>query len=260
MATETTSHSVRGLTVDRRIDDLRRQLQALGPFLVSSQPPSDQELDMFDAATERLIQESLGEASALLEAYAYAQVGEAAGLVNVPDEAPEGGATTQDPVRAGVNQRKRVIESCIAELEANRAAAAARLGPQVDAVIGPQVAHHMTPEPRSVHLGVTLREAGRRMVEWSVGSLLVTDERAYVGMVTDADLAREVVARGVDPAMTTVAACMRPPLTIESDRSILEAVRLMKDGHTRHLAVVDRGEIVGVISVSNILRYYSGVV
>ena len=51
-----------------------------------------------------------------------------------------------------------------------------------------------------------------------------------------------------------------PVVAIAGDRPIIEAVRLMKDQATRHLAVTQDGQIIGVISVSNILRYYSGVV
>jgi CBS domain-containing protein len=54
---------------------------------------------------------------------------------------------------------------------------------------------------------------------------------------------------------------MREPLvTIETSDSIVEAVRLMKEKGTRHLAVTESERIVGIVSVSDILRYYSGVV
>ena len=49
-------------------------------------------------------------------------------------------------------------------------------------------------------------------------------------------------------------------VAIEGDRPIIDAVRMMKEQATRHLAVTQDGAIIGVISVSNILRYYSGVV
>ncbi|HSN05450.1 MAG TPA: CBS domain-containing protein, partial [Nitrospira sp.] len=73
--------------------------------------------------------------------------------------------------------------------------------------------------------------------------------------------AREVVANGLDPGATSVKNCMRAPvIAIEGHRPIIEAVRAMKDQATRHLAVTQDGQIIGVISVSNVLRYYSGVV
>jgi CBS domain-containing protein len=107
----------------------------------------------------------------------------------------------------------------------------------------------------------TLREAGRVMQKWKTGSLLVTDSQTYVGCITDSALARDVVANGLDANTTSVQACVRKPLVaIRGDRPLIEAVRLMKEQATRHLAVAQDDEIIGVISVSNILRYYSGVV
>jgi len=54
---------------------------------------------------------------------------------------------------------------------------------------------------------------------------------------------------------------MREPLvTIETSDSIVEAVRTMKDKGTRHLAVTESGRVVGVVSVSDVIRYYSGIV
>ncbi|MBI4401225.1 MAG: CBS domain-containing protein [Nitrospirae bacterium] len=259
MRKRTTTRPTRRLSLDRNIERLRQQLDRLAPFLSKGKGRAASTLDEFDLETERLIREVLGETSEFVEAYEYAQLGEAASLVNVPEEAQEGGV--KDTEHESLHLRRRVLESCIAELEARRAAVAKkpRKGPHL--VIGPQVTDYMTPEIRSVDMNATLKEAGRLMQEWKVGSLLVTDGGEYVGVITDTDLARDVVARGLDSSTTTVKACMRqPPITIEGDQPIIEAVRLMKDKATRHLAVTEQGEIIGVISVSNILRYYSGVV
>lgn len=99
------------------------------------------------------------------------------------------------------------------------------------------------------------------MQKWKLGSLLLTDDRSYVGFITDSILAREVVANGLNPNTTSVKTCMRQPIVaIEGNRPLIDAVRMMKDQATRHLAVTQDSQIIGVISVSNILRYYSGVV
>jgi signal-transduction protein with cAMP-binding, CBS, and nucleotidyltransferase domain len=208
--------------------------------------------------TERLIEDLLGQASDLLHAYEYAELGEAAGLVNMTDEAPEG--TGMDSQRQSLLQRGRVLESCVAELEARRSAEPkkAKIGPTLT---GPQVAEHMSLEIRNVSQDTSLREAGQQMQQWKLGSLLVTDRQSYVGYITDSILAREVVAKGLDPNTTVVKTCMRTPVVaIEGDRPIIDAVRMMKEQATRHLAVTQDGAIIGVISVSNVLRYYSGVV
>ena len=249
----------RRLAFDRNIERLREQLGGLAPFFGKGRAKPSISLEDYDLETERMISEMLGDTSELLDAYAYAQLGEAAGLVNLTDEAPEGGG--QDSGQQSLLQRHRVLESCIAELEARRAAVAKKQELGAHLLVGPHVAEHMAPEIRSVQADATLKEASQRMQEWKIGSLLVTDDRFYVGVLTDTDLAREVVARGLDPNTTQVKTCMRkPPITIESDQPIIQAVRLMKEQATRHLAVTEHGQIIGVLSVSNILRYYSGVV
>lgn len=243
-------------SLDRSIERVRKQLADLAPFLGQGKPMRS--LDEFDLETERLIGELLGQTSDLLHAYEYAELGEASGLVNMPDEAPED--TGLDSRRQSLLQRNRVLESCVSELEARRSVAPkkARIG---RTLIGPQIAEHMSTEIRSVSQDASLREAGQLMQQWKTGSLLVTHGQSYVGVVTDSALAREVVANGLDPGTASVKLCMRTPvIAIEGTRPIIEAVRMMKEQATRHLAVTQDGQIIGVISVSNILRYYSGVV
>ena len=255
MAARTTPSKPR-VSLDRTIERMRKQLAEFAPFLGKGTPTRS--LEEFDLETERLIEDLLGQASDLLHAYEYAELGEAAGLVNMTDEAPEG--TGMDSQRQSLLQRGRVLESCVAELEARRSAEPkkARIGPTLT---GPQIAEHMSTEIRNVSQDASLREAGQQMQQWKLGSLLVTDRQSYVGFITDSILAREVVAKGLDPNTTVVKTCMRTPVVaIEGDRPIIDAVRMMKEQATRHLAVTQDGAIIGVISVSNVLRYYSGVV
>jgi signal-transduction protein with cAMP-binding, CBS, and nucleotidyltransferase domain len=245
------------VSLDRSIERLRKQLADFAPYLGKGKPTHS--LDEFDRETERLIADLLGETSELLEAYEYAELGEAAGLVNMPDEAPEG--TGMDSLRQSLLQRSRVLETCVSELEARRFDEAKKRKTGRRVLTGPQIAEHMSLEIRNVSQDASLREAGQLMQQWKLGSLLVTDHRSYVGFLTDSILAREVVANGLDPNTTVVKTCMRTPVVaIAGDRPIIDAVRMMKEQATRHLAVTQDGAIIGVISVSNILRYYSGVV
>lgn len=245
------------ISLDRSIERLRKQLADFAPYLGKGKPTRS--LDEFDLETERLIADLLGETSELLEAYEYAELGEAAGLVNMTDEAPEG--TGMDSLRQSLLQRSRVLETCISELEARRSEEPKKPKTSRQVLTGPQVAEHMSFEIRNVSQDASLRDAGRLMQQWKLGSLLVTDRQSYVGFITDSILASEVVAKGLDPNTTLVKVCMRTPVVaIEGNKPILNAVRMMKDQATRHLAVTQDGAIIGVISVSNILRYYSGVV
>jgi len=256
MTTRTASAKQR-ISLDRSIERMRKQLAELATFLGRGTPTRN--LEEFDLDTERLIGDLLGQTSDLLHAYEYAELGEAAGLVNMTDEAPE--SAGMDGQRHSMLQRSRVLESCVSELEARRATEPKGVKATRRTLIGPQVVEHMTPEIQSLSQEASLREAGQVMQRWKLGSLLLTDDQSYVGFITDSILAREVIANGVNADTTPAKACMRKPVVaIAGDRPIIDAVRLMKEQATRHLAVTQDGQIIGIISVSNILRYYSGVV
>ncbi len=256
MSTTRTTPKRARISLDRSIERLRKQLADLATYLGKGHPTRS--LEEFDQETEELIAELLGDTSDLLEAYEYAEFGEAAGLVNLRDEAPESAGVESQ--RQRLLQRSRVLESCIAELEARRATEPKQSQASRHVLMGPQVAEHMSSDIRSLSQDASLKEAGQAMEKWKLGSLLLTDNRAYVGFITDSALARAVVANGLNPA-TAVKVCMRKPVvSIGGDRPIIDAVRMMKEQATRHLAVTQDGSIIGVISVSNILRYYSGVV
>lgn len=251
----TTKDSVQSTiaTLDQDIQQFRQQLAALKTFLMNSATTSIEE---FDLATEELIAAAFGRSSANLETYEYAELGEAGGLVNLTEEAPEG--ANLDENRESLRQRQRVLESCVADLEARRAQAAA--GTKSKKASGPKVADFMSPSVRSISQDATLKEAAQFLQEWKIGSLLVQGGDEHVGSITETELTREVIANGVDANTTTVKTCMREPIiTLESSDPIVEAVRLMKDKATRHVCVTESGKIVGLISVSDILRYYSGV-
>jgi CBS domain-containing protein len=110
---------------------------------------------------------------------------------------------------------------------------------------------------RTVGHAATLAEAARLMREAKVGALFVVDQEAYVGVVSETDLVRKAMAQGLDPAQSLVRAIMSSPvISIEIDRSIHEASDLMADKGIRHLAVTQDGQIVGMISVRGLLRYF----
>ena len=251
-----TSRLDRGLFVDRHIDRINELLTRFKVFL--SRRPNMARLPDFDAATEQTLAEIFGEASALVEAYEYAKVGEAAGLVNLPEEAQEAGA--QDMARESLQQRKRVLESAIAELETHRRGTANSARKSVKGIAAVRVAEYMSPEVRSIAASATIKDAGRLLQKLKVGSLLVDDNRRYIGIITDTDLSRKAVARGLDPNTTPIKTCMsKPVLTIEDDEPLEAAVKLMKDNGVRHLAVTEDRTIIGVLSVSDLLRYYSNI-
>ena len=241
-------------SLDRDLERFQTQLDTLKSFLVRK--PLGPTLMDFDYETEEIIKEVFGSSSPMMVTYDYAQIGEAAGMVNLPEEAPEG--VTHATERETLRQRQRVLEICIGDLGTRRAALGR--GERIKTATGPRVTDYMSTTVHSIYMDATLSEAALLLRNQKIGSLLVKGVDHFIGSITETELTLEVVAGGVDPSTTRVKTCMREPIiTIESRDPLVEAVRLMKEKATRHLAVAEKGEIVGVISASDILRGYSGV-
>ncbi|MCG3115669.1 MAG: CBS domain-containing protein [Candidatus Manganitrophus sp. SA1] len=100
-----------------------------------------------------------------------------------------------------------------------------------------------------------VRSAAEEMTRNKIGSLLVTQEGNYTGIITEVDIIRKVVAKGIDPAATTVRTVMTSPLiTIEADRSVLDANDLMEQKKIRHIGVTRNGKIIGMVSIRDFLH------
>lgn len=232
--------------VTHDVERLRLLLASFQPFLSRRKPATS--LDEFDAEAEELIGELFGETSELRETYAYAKMGEAAALLNMQEEAQEGGA--QDTYRESLQQRKQALDSCIITLQTSGGGRS----PLANACVSDYMSHDV----RSVHKDVPIKEAGRLLQKWKVGSLLVDDGSRYLGIITDTDLSRKAVAKGMDPNTTAVKSCMsKPVISIEDDEPLGTAITLMKKKAIRHIAVTEDGTIIGVLSVSDILRAYA---
>ena len=109
----------------------------------------------------------------------------------------------------------------------------------------------------SVGPDTTVIEVARTMQEKKVGALLVAEGARFIGIVSETDLVRRVLAARGDVQQVRVSEIMRSPIiTIEIDRSAHEASDLMSEQGIRHLAVTDDGKIVGMLSVRDLLRYF----
>jgi CBS domain-containing protein len=121
-----------------------------------------------------------------------------------------------------------------------------------------RVADYMSTTIGSVDIDATLKEAGGLLERWRVGCLLVRNGSRYTGMVTDTDLSRKAVARGLDPSITAVKACMTKPLiSIDQTERMSVAIELMKDHGIAYLVVTQAEQVIGILSVSGVVRYYS---
>ncbi len=109
----------------------------------------------------------------------------------------------------------------------------------------------------------TAADAIRRMLSSGIGSVIVIDENVPVGMFTERDVLR-LAGEGTDFETIPVRRAMTPrPLTIAAGDDILEASQMMAERKLRHLPVTEDGNLVGIVSMRDVLAYlaerlYSG--
>ena len=107
----------------------------------------------------------------------------------------------------------------------------------------------------SVPYGVPVVRAAQMMRQRKIGSVFVRLEGRVVGIVTEPDIVRGVVGAERNPAVVTVEDVMSfPIIEIEERSPLTEAADLMERHATRHLAVTKSGELVGVVSVRDLLH------
>ncbi|CAK7283426.1 MULTISPECIES: CBS domain-containing protein [Streptomyces] len=111
----------------------------------------------------------------------------------------------------------------------------------------------MSAPPVTVTPDVSLAEATRRMAEAAVGSLLVVEDGALRGIVTDRDLALRGLGEGL-PLGSRVDAVMSPRVvTLDAGDEIHAAYRAFRRTGVRRLPVLDGGRPVGVLTLDDLL-------
>src|SRR6476469_3672050 len=105
----------------------------------------------------------------------------------------------------------------------------------------------------TIEPSVTLSEAARAMRRREVGAAVVTDGGNLVGIFTERDLLR-AIADSRHPDQHRVESYMTPdPVTLPSDHSPSEAAQIMTARRFRHIPVVADGELVGVVSIRDLV-------
>ena len=118
----------------------------------------------------------------------------------------------------------------------------------------------MTRNLKTIRHDATIQETARRMKDDKVGSLLVDRGGQVVAIVTETDIVRKAVAKGFDLGKKKVETIMSSPVvSIEIQRTPQDAHDMMADLGVRHLAVTDKGKIVGLLSVRDLLIYFKRV-
>lgn len=117
----------------------------------------------------------------------------------------------------------------------------------------------MTREISVIREDASLQEAAHQMHVQRIGSLLVEKNGEYAGIITETDVVR-AVAENADVSQLKVHGLMSSPIiSLEKKFSPQYARDLMADRRIRHLAITEDGQIVGVISVRDLLAYFKTV-
>ena len=99
-------------------------------------------------------------------------------------------------------------------------------------------------------------DAVRKLGEKRIGALVVVDEGAIVGIISERDVIYCLRDRGPDVLQTPVSSVMSSPaITVEADTDILTALALMTQRRIRHLPVIEGGEIRGIVSIGDLVKH-----
>lgn len=110
----------------------------------------------------------------------------------------------------------------------------------------------------TIEADASVLEAVQLMVEMNVGSLLVTDGGDIVGIVTERDYLRRVTLEGRTETDTHVGEIMSSPLVVATpETTVDECMAIMTDRRLRHLPVVEDGDVVGLVSIGDLVKFKS---
>ena len=121
-----------------------------------------------------------------------------------------------------------------------------------------EIGDYMISPILSIDLESSVQEAAQFMVAHNIGSVLVKEFEEYVGIVTETDLTRKVLGKGLNAESTPVSEIMTSPiLSLDCYLPVEEANRCMHKNKIRHLAVTEEEKIVGILSVKDLVSYFS---
>lgn len=105
----------------------------------------------------------------------------------------------------------------------------------------------------TIDINKTAQDAGKLMRKIRRGFLVVVKKKHPIGVISDSDIIQQVVAKNIKANQLKIKSLMSEPVVFaEPDEDILSVVRKMKKSNIHRLPVVDKGKVVGVISLTDI--------
>jgi len=118
-----------------------------------------------------------------------------------------------------------------------------------------QVKEIMTKPAIRIDYKKTVQQAAKEMVKYRVGSIIIVKGKSPIGIITETDLNKKIVAPAEDPRKFKVTDIMSSPIVFsDPDENIITAVEKMEKHKVKRLPVVSKGKIMGIITNTDIAR------
>ena len=116
--------------------------------------------------------------------------------------------------------------------------------------------HHKESALWSVPPDATVFEAIKLMAEKNIGALLVLSDGKLVGLFTERDYARKIALQGKSSKETCVREIFTGVvITVKPSDSVEDCMKLMTEHRVRHLPVVDKENVVGIVSIGDLVNW-----
>ncbi|MCS7126153.1 MAG: CBS domain-containing protein [Aigarchaeota archaeon] len=113
----------------------------------------------------------------------------------------------------------------------------------------------MSTNPLTIDEDADVVEAARRMALRGVGACFIERDGKVVGIITERDIVRRVVARGLDASKIKVSEIMSTPIiAVEPDATVEDALIVMAEKKIRRLAVIEENQLVGIVTISDLAK------
>lgn len=120
---------------------------------------------------------------------------------------------------------------------------------------GYKVMDAMTINPVIISKNTSLKKCAQIMEKKHVGTVLVGDKENIEGVLTEQDIVRKVISRGINPLERNVGDFMEKKLLkIKPEKDVFDALILMRDKNIRHLPVFDGKKFKGLLTIKDILK------
>ena len=120
-----------------------------------------------------------------------------------------------------------------------------------------EVRFYMTEDIIIVDSRASATEAAQTMCDYGQGSVLIEKDGEYIGILTEGDISKRVIAQIKKTIEVQVEAIMsKPIISIESTKLMASAFLIMETHGVRHIAVSENEKIIGMLSIRDFSKYY----